>query len=238
MTPGDFSTPQITLYNMCGGFQLEGDDWNHTTRLTPSCGVKQQAAWREAADRTEQLKAPLPPPDNHNIFSPSLFLCLCPFPAPPTGKNVKGDRGEEDGVCQQPTLYLARVSRGKQSCYREPSGTADTQQQRLSYKACLNETLRQFHLPLPVFSATFAVLQSLSKELMTSNCRSGKEAEFSTSSLPQCCSACFCLQYLGSNPCLHLYRKLNLAARSAVVPVGIRHDWFEFLKRSAASHST
>lgn len=44
MTPGDFSTPQITLHNMCGGFQLEGDDWNNTTCLTPSCGVKQQAA--------------------------------------------------------------------------------------------------------------------------------------------------------------------------------------------------
>lgn len=114
---------------MCGGFRLEGDDWNNTMHLSlslsPSCGVKQQAPWWEAADRMEQLRAPLPPPDNHNIFLPlssslSLsFSCL-------TGRQeaAKGDRGEEGGVRQQSAPYLVRPS---QELSRAPTGSRQEQ---------------------------------------------------------------------------------------------------------------
>lgn len=106
-------------------FSARGDDWNNTLHLSPSCGVKQKAPWWEAADRMEQLRAPLPPPDQHNVFL-SLSSLLSLFFSCLTNRQeaVKRDTGEEDGVCQQSAPYLARLS---QEASRAPTGSRPEQ---------------------------------------------------------------------------------------------------------------
>lgn len=199
------STPQITLHSMCGGFQLEGDDWNNTMRLCPSCGVKQKAPWREAADRMEQLRAPLPPPDNHNIFSPSLFLSVFVLflPHRQARNSEWGHRRGRWCVSTVHSLFSQTDSGGQWSSYRELAGTADTLQQSMTKWKVGSVYLPL--TPLPLFADTAAILQVPLQEI--DNAQSAEMPEKHSSALPllpQCCSACCCLHYLGSKSCLLL----------------------------------